>query len=75
MSAILHQVRVRGKGHTWLIDTYITRENAEVWRQDGIDVVEILNSIPAWWVDAGLSVRFWCFWQDVFHFKNPWRKD
>lgn len=55
--------------------------NAEVsedmWRQwarrtmwvtlDG----ELLNVIPAWWVDLGLPARWWCFWQDVFNFRNP----
>ena len=70
--SILHSVTVRGKGHTWCVDTYITRENAEVWRQDGIEVSEILNTIPKWAVDAGIPVRWWFFWQDVFHFKNPW---
>jgi hypothetical protein len=73
MSPILHSVTVKGSGHTWGIDTYITRETAQDWRDDGLDVVEVMNRIPAWWVHAGLSVRLWCFCQDVFHFRNPWR--
>ena len=73
MSEILHSVvHVAPRGKTWLIDTYITRETAEFWREQGVDVRETLNTIPKWWVDAGFSVRLWCFWQDVFHFKNPW---
>lgn len=73
MSEILHSVIVRGRGHTWCIDTYITKATAQDWRDDGLDVREILNTIPKWWVDAGLSVRLWCFCQDVIHLKNPWK--
>lgn len=72
MSEILHSVTVRGNGHTWLIDTYITREIAQVWRDDGVEIHEVINRIPKWYVDMGGSVRLWCFVQDVFHFKNPW---
>lgn len=74
MSKILHSVEVRGKQSTWLIDTYITPQTAQDWSNDGLEVREVLNSIPTWYVDAGLPVRWWCFWQDVFHFKNPWSK-
>ncbi len=74
MSEIRHSVEVRGKRSTWCIDTYITRQTAQDWRDDGLTVHEVLNSIPAWWVDAGLPVGWWCFWQDVFNFKNPWAK-
>lgn len=75
MSEILHTVVVEGRCSTWIIETYITRETAQDWRDDGLEVRETLNTIPAWWVDYGFSVRLWCFWQDVFHFKNPFRKD
>lgn len=74
MSEILHVVHVRGKGSTWCIHTYITKETAQDWRNDGLDVSEILNSIPEWAVNAGIPVRLWFFVQDVFHFKNPWEK-
>jgi hypothetical protein len=72
VSKILHSVTVRGKGHTWCIDTYITLATAQDWRDDGLEVYETLNTIPKWYVDLGGSVRLWCFVQDVFHFKNPW---
>ena len=74
MSEILHDVVIKApSGKTWLCDTYITRETAQFWRDQGLEVRETLNSIPAWWVDAGFSVRLWCFCQDVFHFKNPFK--
>ena len=72
MAEILHSVVVKGRGHTWIIDTYITKATAQDWRNDGLTVWEVLNTIPKWWVDMGGSVRLWCFVQDVLHLKNPW---
>ena len=40
------------------------------WRADGVEVYEIENVIP-WW--AARFPRAWCFAQDVFNFRNPWR--
>jgi len=37
----------------------------------GIDVGLILNRVPVWAVDAGLT-RVWCFAQDLFNFRTPW---
>lgn len=74
MSKILHSVIVRGKGATWCIHAYITKQTAQDWRDDGLDVTEILNVIPEWWVNWGLPVRLWCFVQDCIHFKNPLAK-
>lgn len=70
MNEKLHSVEVRGKGHTWCISTYITRETAAAWRDDGLTVHEIQNTIPDWWP---FDVRIWCFFQDVFNFRNPFR--
>ena len=74
MSATLHSVHVRGKRSTWCVETYITKETADDWRADGLEVWLIENTIPAWAVDAGIPVRLWFFVQDLFHFRNPWRK-
>lgn len=74
MAEILHAVVVCGKGSTWVIHTYITKETAQDWRDDGLEVYEVLNTIPAWAVYAGIPVRLWFFVQDIFHFKNPWSK-
>lgn len=71
----LHSVTVRGKDHTWLVDTYITLETAADWRADGVEVYETINSIPKWAVDAGIPVRWWFFVQDCLNFKNPFRTD
>ena len=41
------------------------------WRAAGLDVGEILNTVPEWWPWP----RVWCFVQDVLHLKNPWSTD
>ncbi len=72
MSKTLHAVEVRGKEHTWCVDTYITKEAAQAWREDGIEVNEISNRIP-YWALYFVSARTWCFFQDLFNFRNPFR--
>lgn len=69
----LMTVTVRGKAKTWGFAFYGDPRHIEAWRADGLDVVLIENVIPAWVADLGL-VRPWCFLQDVFNFRNPWRK-
>lgn len=70
MSEKLHSVEIRGKAHTWCIETYITRETAADWIADGLTVHEIEYAIPEWWP---LPVSVWCFFQDAFNFRNPFR--
>ncbi len=73
MSArVLHSVEIRGKESTWCIHTYITRDTASAWRADGLTVHEIENTIPDWLV-GWFPLRVWCFLQDVFNFRNPFR--
>ena len=74
MAEILLTVTVRGKRKTWCFDFYGDPKYLDEWRADGLEVSEVVNTIPAWWVEWGLPVRLWCFCQDVFHFKNPWAK-
>lgn len=74
MAEILLGISIKGKRKRWGFHFYGDPKYIPEWQEDGLDVTIIENVIPAWWVDAGLSVRFWCFWQDVFHFRNPWRK-
>lgn len=65
-------INLKGKRRSWGFNFYGDPKYLAEWRADGLDITEIVNSVPAWYVDAGLPVRWWCFWQDVFHFKNPW---
>lgn len=68
----LASITIRGKHHTWCFDTYIDPQYLEEWRDDEVHIELIENTIPVWVADFGL-VRPWCFMQDVFNFRNPWR--
>jgi len=63
-------VEIRGKQRTWAVDWYASQQQIDDMREDGIDVLEIENSVPAWVVDAGL-LRPYVFIQDLWNFKNP----
>lgn len=66
-------INVKGKTKTWGFAFMQDPKLIEEWRADGLDVFEIEAVIPAWVADLGL-VRPWCFLQDLFNFRNPWRK-
>lgn len=72
MAKKLYGLRIQGDRHFWSFDVMVDPQYVQEWRDDGIEIDEIVNTIPAWITDLGL-VRAWCFLQDLFHFKNPWR--
>jgi len=63
----LYSVIIQGKWHKWSFDVWAYPEYAEEWKQDGLQVDEIVNSIPEWWVSIGLPVKLWCFFQDILY--------
>jgi hypothetical protein len=69
-------ISVRGREKTWSFNFYADPRFMDEWRADGLDVAEVLNTIPAWWVEFWPawfpSARVWCFVQDILNFKNPW---
>ena len=67
----LYSLNIRGKHKEWGFPIYADPKHVEDWRADGLWVDEILNTIPEWWVNAGFSVLLWCFFEDIFNFKNP----
>lgn len=67
----LYSLEIRGKRKEWGFPLWADPKHVEDWRADGLVFNEILNSIPKWWVDMGFSVRLWCFFEDIFNFKNP----
>ena len=68
----LMSVEVRGKSKTWCFNFYGDTRHLDEWRLDGLEVHVVENSIPAWVVGIGMT-KPWCFLQDIFNFKNPWR--
>jgi hypothetical protein len=66
------QITVRGREKQWgFMFDGDTRHLAD-WRADGLEVDEIINTIPEWVVDTGL-LRVWCFMQDLL-FGFMWRE-
>ena len=64
----LMSVEVRGADKTWSFLFYDDPKYLDEWRDDGLEVNEIMNVIPMWVVDLGLT-RIWTFFQDMFNFR------
>lgn len=69
----LHNLTIRGKDKTWGFTINVDPKYLPEWRADGLEIDEIVNSVPMWVVELGIPVRLWCFFQDIFNFKNPFR--
>jgi hypothetical protein len=64
----LYSVTVRGREKTWGLPIKALPEHVEDWRADGLEVDELINTIPVWIHGLGLT-RPWCAAQD---FWNRW---
>jgi hypothetical protein len=62
----LYSLIIRGKYREWTFPILAKPEWVEDWRNDNLNVDEIINTIPQWYVDLGLPVKLWCFIQDIF---------
>ena len=72
MTDKLLTLTVRGHEKTWCFEFYGDPQYLDEWREDGLEINEVCNTIPLW-VPAW-AVRPWCFMQDVFNFKWPFEK-
>lgn len=70
MSKVLMSLVVRGRTKDWSFNFMGERKHLKDWREDGLDVVELENTIPEWVAELGLT-KVWCFFQDIYNFKNP----
>lgn len=61
-------VEIKGKEKNWSFNFYGDPKYLNEWREDGLDVVEICNTIPLWIHNLGLT-KIWIFLQDLFNFK------
>lgn len=73
MSDKLMFVEVRGKEKTWCFSFYGDPKYLPEWRDDGLEVRLVEYSVPMS-LPRFVPVQLWCFLQDVFNFRNPWRK-
>lgn len=65
-------VTIRGKAHSWSFPTYGDPRHIPEWREDGLEVFVVENTVPSWVAVLGMA-RPWCFVQDIFNFRNPFR--
>jgi hypothetical protein len=68
-TTVLH---MKGEHSTWCVRAEMSQEQIQAMREDGIEVGVLENTIPNWVVNLGL-VKPWCFLQDVWGFRNPFR--
>lgn len=65
-------IEVKGKHRKWSFNFYGDTKYLQEWREDGLEVNEIINTIPELIVDLGLT-RIWVFFQDILNFRNPFK--
>lgn len=63
---------VRGRKHEWVFNIWAEPKCVEDWRADGLTVDRVLNEFPQWVAILGL-VKLWCFIEDLYYFRNPWK--
>ena len=60
-------LHVKGLRHSWSFQFYGSPSDIQAWRNDGLEVYEVENTVPSWvpyW-----AVKAWCKLQDFFNFK------
>jgi len=63
MAKRLYSLTVRGKRHEWNFDVRLNPEFCDDWELDGLDIVEVANTVPQWVQQLGLT-KPWCWLQD-----------
>ena len=64
----LLSIEIRGDTKDWSFNFYGDPKYIEDWREDGLEINEIINTVPEWVVHLGM-VKPWVFFQDLFNFK------
>ena len=63
------QAVIRGRRHEWIVT--VDQVTADAMRADGIEVVEIVNTVPEWVARIGMA-RVWCAAQDIWNLPSRW---
>lgn len=64
----LLSIEVKGKTKEWSFSFYGNPKYLDEWRKDGLEINEVINSVPELINDIGLT-RLWIFLQDLFNFR------
>lgn len=65
-------IEVSGSERRWLFTFDGDPKHLDEWRADGLEIIVIENTVPAWVATIGLAGP-WCFLQDIFNFRNPFK--
>lgn len=60
----LYSITIHGKHKTWSHLVWANPEHVADWREDGIEVDEVVAVVPEWVNSIGLT-RPWCWLQRV----------
>jgi len=63
-----YSLHVHGQNKHWSFDIYTEPGHVKAWREDGLEIAEVVGSCPGWVAELGLS-RIWLFVQDVINFR------
>ncbi len=64
-------ITVKGKEKTWCFNFPGDPKYLPEWEADGLEVYEVVNTIPLWAQQSGLT-RIWCRVQDAWRFLRLW---
>ena len=68
MAKRLLSIQVKGQNKIWSFNFIGDPKYLEMWREDGLDIDEVINIIPDWVVFCKLT-KPWIFFQDLFNFR------
>lgn len=63
---------MRGQKHEWDVQAEMSNEQIADLRAVGHEIGIVENIVPVPVAEAG-GTRVWCFMQDLWNFKNPFR--
>jgi hypothetical protein len=64
-------ITVKGKHKTWSFNFPGDPKYLAEWEADGLEVYEVMNTIPLWAQRLGLT-HVWCMVQDAWRFLRIW---
>jgi len=67
-----YTVTVKGKESNWSLVVQAKPEHAQDWLDDGLEVYELIYSIPVWVVELGLA-KYWMICSNIFNFRKPFK--
>lgn len=65
------QIVVRGKSRTWAFNFQANPAHLAEWEADGLEVYEVLATIPEWAVRLGLT-KPWAAVQSLWQWLRVW---